>query len=85
MRQCVSTGYRYSNNSGRVFCQNANSIRLNSTSRMEEMKEMKQNKHGQYSEITDEKEVVRVSASVQVSAVCILSTHPPCADENQNV
>ncbi|KAJ7929900.1 thioredoxin-like protein [Mycena leptocephala] len=29
---------------------------------MEEMKEMKQNKHGQYSEITDEKEVVRVSA-----------------------
>ena len=30
--------------------------------RMESVKQMKENEHGKYTEITDEKEVVRVSA-----------------------
>lgn len=30
--------------------------------RMENLKQMKENEHGKYTEITDEKEVVRVSA-----------------------
>jgi hypothetical protein len=45
------------------FCQDERN-QTNSIFRMQQMNELKQNRHGQYSEIKDEKEVVRVTALV---------------------
>lgn len=47
------------------------------------MKEMQQNQHGSYSEITDEKEVVRVTAYVlNLPLQCFSAGSYSCLDES---